>query len=165
MKIIKNIIYLSIIIVLIIIFNYYCFPYYDNVLEGMCNNTPLCDFKPLAGNLKISDIPPRGENNVDPSTTLNPQLMVSDNSNKKDNSVTPLSVDTMTHLPTTESIRPFIVKKPPKVNQPYQELFKQSEFTINYPCHPSITGVFDYCGPKGFDGFCVGSNNYSEGGI
>lgn len=174
MKIIPKLIFLGIVILLIYGFNYYYFPYYNKVLEGMCNKTPLCDFKPLDGKLKISNIPPRGENNVDPTTTLNPQLLVSYNSiqgwpehpnnngNKKD---IPLSVDSMTHLPTSESIKPFIVKKPPKVNQPYQQLFKKSEFTVNYPCHPSITGAFTYCGPNGFDGFCADSNSYSEGGI
>ena len=175
MKIIQKLIFLGIVILLIYEFNYYYFPYYNDVLEGMCDKTPLCDFKPLDGKLKISNIPPRSENNVDPTTTLNPQLLVPDNSvpvwpkqsNNKNNDQkdTPLSVDSMTHLPTTESIKPFIVKKPPKVNQPYQQLFKKSEFTVNYPCHPSITGAFTTCGPNGFSGFCPASNNYSEGGI
>ena len=76
-----------------------------------------------------------------------------------DNNSYTVPANAWTHPPTQDSITPFKLKRPPKINQPYQELFVPDKFTINYPCHPSITGAFTTCGPNGFSGFCPASNN------
>ena len=186
MKIIEKLTLLLIIFLIIYGLNY-CLPLYNNMLEGMCNNIALCDFKPLYSSddtTSTSTRPMRSKGHVDPTTSLYPDSTIKDNviptwpkpckgaSNKNtksnnlhDNVPDNVPADVWTHPPTNESIRPFKVKKPPAVNQPYQQLFVADEFTINYPCHPSITGAFTTCGPSGFGGFCPASNNYSVGGI
>jgi len=71
----------------------------------------------------------------------------------------------MTHLPTDAAIRPFKKQDDPPINQIYQQLYDPSKFTVNYPCHKSITGVFTYCGPNGFNGFCPNSNFFLAGKV
>ena len=70
-----------------------------------------------------------------------------------------------THLPTEPAIRPFKEQEESPVNQIYQQLYDPSKFTVNYPCHKSITGVFTYCGPNGFNGFCPNSNFFLAGKV
>ena len=180
MKIFENIAFLFMLILIVYVLNH-CLSSYNNMLEGMCNNIALCDFKPLYQNKAKSnwERPMRDKEYVDPTTTLYPDLSINNNIpiwptpcqgniNKEpavDNNSYTVPANAWTHPPTQDSITPFKLKRPPQVNQPYQELFVPDEFTINYPCHPSITGAFTTCGPNGFGGFCPASNNYSTGGI
>lgn len=71
----------------------------------------------------------------------------------------------MTHLPTEPGISPFKKQEESPVNQIYQQLYDPGKFTVNYPCHKSITGAFTYCGPKGFNGFCPNSNFFLAGEV
>jgi len=51
-----------------------------------------------------------------------------------------------THPPTSASIPKLPPQKPTPVNQSYQQLSNGSEYTRQYPCMASVTGVFTDCG-------------------
>ena len=51
-----------------------------------------------------------------------------------------------THPPTSASIPKLPPQQPTPVNQSYQQLSNGSEYTRQYPCTASVTGVFTDCG-------------------
>ena len=194
----------------------YCLPQYNRLLEGMCSNIGMCDFKPLSEReekkLNESSIK-KSNNNESMDMSLDPDIIDPDSTpewpvqcdasysevsgeyvifdNKLDHkkfekekekknklSLSPeqeenivasegetLPQNYLTHLPTEPSIKPFKKQEEAPTNQIYQQLYNPSKFTINYPCHKSITGAFTNCGPKGFNGFCLNSNFFLAGEV
>ena len=52
----------------------------------------------------------------------------------------------LTHPPTSASIPKLPPQEPAPVDQSYQQLSSGSEYTRQYPCMASVTGVFTDCG-------------------